>query len=153
MSGVINSIFYIIWSQPLKMILHAIRRMIIKCSASAINKAVTNLQNRYEKSAVAMPVLALHARMAVATERPTKFDTDSETIGVDNRCSGCISHMKSDFIGELKQTNKVVKGFAGSRTTNVKIGTLGWSWNDDQGLKHTFHIPDSYYIRMDICDY
>ena len=30
------------------------------------------------------------------------FDTDSSSIGVDNRASACISHEPTDFIGELR---------------------------------------------------
>jgi Reverse transcriptase (RNA-dependent DNA polymerase) len=39
-----------------------------------------------------------------------------------------------------------VKGFAGTKTTNVQIGTLRWSWEDELGRKHTFTIPNSYYV-------
>jgi hypothetical protein len=95
---------------------------------------------------LALSVLAMNAKTAIATERVAHFDTDSEWIGVDNRCSGCISHVRSDFVSELKASNRVVKGFGGSRTTNVKIGTLRWSWEDDQGRTHTFDIKNSYYI-------
>ena len=50
------------------------------------------------------------------------------------------------FVGELRPSNRVVKGFAGSRTTNVQVGTLRWSWEDEMGKKHTFTIPNSYYV-------
>jgi hypothetical protein len=102
--------------------------------------------HRRRTTALAMSVLAMQARSAVATERSAHFDTDSSLIGVDNRCSGCISHIKEDFIGALKPSHRVVKGFGGSRTTNVHTGTLRWSWEDDSGRKFTFDIPDSYYI-------
>ncbi len=93
-----------------------------------------------------MSVLAMQAHATVAMERQTTFDTDAETIGIDNRCSGCISHIREDFVGELRPSNRVVKGFAGSRTTNVQVGTLRWSWEDEMGKKHTFTIPNSYYV-------
>jgi hypothetical protein len=95
---------------------------------------------------LAMSVLAMQAHATVAMERQTTFDTDAETIGIDNRCSGCISHIREDFVGELRPSNRVVKGFAGSRTTNVQVGTLRWSWEDEMGKKHTFTIPNSYYV-------
>lgn len=91
-------------------------------------------------------IMAMQARTAVATERVAQFDTDAEWIGVDNRCTGCISHIKSDFVGPLKQSQRVVKGFGGSTVTNVKIGTLRWTWDDNLGKSHTFDIPNSYYI-------
>ena len=94
----------------------------------------------------AMSVLAMNVQATIATERYTAFDTDTAFVGIDNRCSGCISHDLSDFVGPLKPSGKVIKGFGGSRTTNVQVGTLRWTWEDDQGAKHTFTIPNSYYV-------
>ena len=78
--------------------------------------------------------------------RITNFDTDSSNIGVDNRCSGCISHRIDDFEGTMTETTKSIRGFAGSRVHNVKMGTIRWRWMDDTGVTHTFRIPRSYYI-------
>ena len=76
-----------------------------------------------------------------------RFDTDSDDIGIDNRCSACISHVESDYFeGPLRKSDRVVKGFGGSRTRNVKIGTLKWSWEDGQGVTTTFRIPNSYFV-------
>jgi hypothetical protein len=49
-----------------------------------------------------------------ATKECEPFDTDSSTVGIDNRCSGCISHINEDFVGELKKTDRVIKGFGGA---------------------------------------
>lgn len=43
------------------------------------------------------------------------FDTDSKPIGIDNRCSACILHDIKDFIGNLRQSNRTIKGFGGIR--------------------------------------
>jgi len=45
----------------------------------------------------ALPAVAMQANVK-QSERMTPFDTDTQWIGVDNRCSGCISHIKSDFV-------------------------------------------------------
>ena len=74
------------------------------------------------------------------------FDTDSELIGIDNRCSGCISHVRSDFVGDVVPSRRVIKGFGGARTFNVWTGTIKWSWEDDQGMTHRMLIPNSYYV-------
>jgi hypothetical protein len=76
----------------------------------------------------------------------TSFDTDSAPIGIDNRCTGCISHRIEDFEGPLQESNRAIKGFGRTRTTNVKIGTIVWRWNDDQGKHHKFVIPKSFYV-------
>ena len=73
---------------------------------------------------IAMTVLAMQANATIATERKTQFDMDFETIGIDNRCSGCISHVRNNFVGELRRTDRAVKGFAGTKSTKVQVGTL-----------------------------
>ena len=77
----------------------------------------------------------------------TPFDTDTAMIGIDNRASGCFSHVASDFVGDLRECHRTVKGFGGTSTSNVKMGTLKWSWLDDMGKMHTHHISDSYYSK------
>ena len=97
-------------------------------------------------------ILTCHAVMvfsaAARSSNVTTFDTDSGEVGIDNRASGCFSHVISDFVGPLRDCNKVVKGFGGSRTSNVKMGTLKWSWDDDKGIKSTHLIPNSYYSKV-----
>ena len=54
-------------------------------------------------------------------------DTDSESIGIGNRATVCISHTIDDFIGELHDTDSVIIGYNGSRTANLKTGTIQWN--------------------------
>lgn len=103
-------------------------------------------RTRSRRTAMAMSVLAMATQDARPTERRVYFDTDSEWVGVDNRCSGCISHVRTDFIGELQESNRIIKGFGGTKTANVKVGTLRWAWDDTQGKRHSFDIPHSYYV-------
>jgi hypothetical protein len=35
-----------------------------------------------------------------------RFDTDSTTIGIDNRCTACISDNTDHFVGELKPAKR-----------------------------------------------
>ena len=61
-----------------------------------------------------------------ASQNHASFDTDSSPVGVDNRCSGCISHKVTDFIGELVECNRTIKGSGSTRTKNIKMGTIKW---------------------------
>lgn len=79
------------------------------------------------------------------------FDTDSGSIGVDNRCSACISHQIADFEGQVKKVNRAIKGFGGERVLNVYMGTIIWKWHDNNGQTHRFKIPNSYYIPDGNC--
>ena len=89
----------------------------------------------------------VYAAAARASANST-FDTDSGTVGIDNRASGCFSHVIDDFVGPVRDCKRIVKGFGGSKTSNVKIGTLKWSWEDDKGLKTTHLISNSYYSQL-----
>ena len=96
------------------------------------------------------PVLALMAnqrqKSTYTGQRRVIFDTDSESIGIDNRCSACISNNVEDFVGQLTTTNRTIKGFGGTHIRNIMSGTIRWKWEDDDGNIHQFKIPNSYYV-------
>ena len=73
-----------------------------------------------------MSVLAAIACQAQKThwEQRANFNLDSYEIGIDNRCSAYISGNPVDFIGPLCDSGRTIKGFMGTRTTNVKTGTV-----------------------------
>ena len=99
---------------------------------------------------VIYPVLALMANQrqkgTYNGQRRVVFDTDSESIGIDNRCSACISNNVEDFVGQLTTSNRTIKGFGGTHIRNIMSGTLRWKWEDDNGNVHQFKIPNSYYV-------
>ncbi len=89
--------------------------------------------------------------VAMTTQRQAhtnvvNFDTDSHAIGLDNRCSACISNRIEDFDGPVTKTDKTIKAFAGGRVSNVYTGTIVWKWMSDEGKRFKFHIPHSYYV-------
>ena len=67
------------------------------------------------------------------TNECNPFDTDSAPVGIDNRCSGCITHIRSDIPGEIRECNRAIKGFGGTRVSNVWMGTIHCSWDGDDG--------------------
>ena len=80
------------------------------------------------------------------TSRTALFDTDSKAIGIDNRCSACISHDINDFVGPVHKSDKVISAFGGQRQMKVYSGTIVWRWADDNGVQSKFRIPNSYYV-------
>jgi hypothetical protein len=74
------------------------------------------------------------------------FHMDLAPISIANRCTGCISYQIEDFEAPLQEGNRAIKGFGGTRTRNIKIGTIIWRWNNDQGKQHKFVIPKSLYV-------
>ena len=53
-----------------------------------------------------------------------RFDLDSSIIGIDNRCTACISHRRNDFIGYLTSTNKTITGYGGTTHKGLMKGTI-----------------------------
>ena len=74
------------------------------------------------------------------------FDSDSALIGIDNRCTACISPVLSDFIEPPEPVDTTLVGFGGAPTTGLKKGTVKWTWEDDTGKSHDHIIPNSYYV-------
>ena len=73
----------------------------------------------------------------------TVFDVDANAIGIDSRCSACLSHDINDFVGRVTKTNRRIQGFGGETLLDVYSGTIVWKWLDDEGLEHRFKIPKS----------
>jgi hypothetical protein len=88
----------------------------------------------------------LYALASTYRRGTVPYDSDSDVIGIDNRCSGCISHVRSDFKNTLKPTDNVIRGFGGNDVMRVQEGTLYWTWDDDKGIPHEMVIPKSYYV-------
>ena len=40
-----------------------------------------------------------------------QWDSDSVMIGIDNRLSACISYGPADFVGDLQEFTRTIKGF------------------------------------------
>jgi hypothetical protein len=96
---------------------------------------------------LAFTAVAMQASGSGGYDNMAMFDTDSSQIGVHNRCTGCISHKIEDFEGPLIKSNQSIKGFGGTRTANIMIGTIVWKWQDDNGAVHKFIIPKSFYMK------
>ncbi|MFM7530824.1 MAG: reverse transcriptase domain-containing protein [Nodosilinea sp.] len=80
--------------------------------------------------------------------KPQQFimDTDSKPLGVDNRATAYISGDITDFDGPMTDTNRVIRGFGGTRIGGVKRGTAVVRIEDDTGLAHRFRLRNSYYV-------
>ena len=72
-------------------------------------------KSRYTKRSntyrYAYTVVALEAK-ANKRMNTARFDTDLAPVGIDYRCTGCISHVAEDFLGPLHDSGKAIKGFA-----------------------------------------
>jgi hypothetical protein len=79
----------------------------------------------------------------------TEFQyTDSGILGIDNRCTACISPYLEDFETAPDEITAAIKGFGGSKFHGAHRGKIVWRFADDLGAVHTFRIPNSYYVPL-----
>ena len=103
-------------------------------------------KRRFKKLMAMAMIMAMSGTTAISESECGPFDSDSNLIGIDNRCSGCITHVRTDIPGELRPCDRVIKGFGGTKITRVWQGTIHWSWDDDLGQTHKMVIPNAYYV-------
>ena len=116
--------------------------------AALANKPSLHFTRKKTNKVIAMAALmAMSAKDAQAYQNTSYFDTDSKPVGIDNRCTACISHDIKDFVGPVHESGRTIKGFGGVRhNSNIMVGTIKWKWCDDNGLVHKHLIPNSYYV-------
>jgi hypothetical protein len=114
------------------------------------NAGSAAMKNEAEAVLASAVMIAMESSQEKRTNT-AHFNTDATTIGVDNRCTTCISDKKEHFVGNFIAGRKVIKGFHGGKTTKVMSGTIQWKWLDSNGLEHEFKIPGSYYIPDGKC--
>ena len=91
-------------------------------------------------------IIAMSTHQSYHVSESVAFDTDSQLVGIDNRCSACIRHVCEDMPSELLPCHWSIKGFGGSKVWNIWHGTIKWCIEDDTGVKHTLIIPNSYSV-------
>ena len=74
-----------------------------------------------------------------------QFDSDSQTLMLDDGTSACITNDKNNFIELPKRVDRKVKGIKGHAKATHR-GTLKWHVEDDHGLVHVMVIKDAYLI-------
>ena len=116
-----------------------------KRTKAQLSRRLRLASRKHSRTLLVNEVITMQAHMSKHTTNAS-FDTDSGPVGIDNRCSGCMSNKSSDFDGELRPVKQVIKGFGGSRTYNVIMGTIKCKVKDNSGKVHTFWITNSYYV-------
>jgi len=75
-----------------------------------------------------------------------EFDAGSELVGIDDRSSVRMSPHESDFAGKFTKSRQFIKAFGATKAFDMHVGTLKCVFEDDQGVTHTVHIPNSHCI-------
>ena len=64
-------------------------------------------------------IIAMPMHQSCHISKSITFDTDSQLVGIDNRCLACITHVHEDMPSELIPCHWSIKGFSGSKVWNV----------------------------------
>ncbi len=88
------------------------RRQVLHRNRAIARKHSAHRIHMRPQAILALQVLALTA-MGVRRPEQVCFDTDSRSIGIDNRCSACISHNIADFVDTPRPISGSIKGFGG----------------------------------------
>jgi hypothetical protein len=126
---------YVTWYTSLVLTIVIVKTWRIMCEICKPMCQHTEETNK-AGSITAMAVMIAMESCGEKRTNTANFNTDAATIGVDNRCTACISDKREHFVGELIPGQKVIKGFHGCKTTEVMSGTIQWKWLDTNGLEH-----------------
>ena len=74
-----------------------------------------------------------------------RFDSDAQSLMLDDGASACITNDINDFIHPPKRVDKMVKGIKGHAQATHR-GTVKWYIEDDHGLVHVMVITGAYLI-------
>ena len=116
-----------------------------KSKLSQIRNIAVGMQRQSRRTSpwliMDMAAVAMSAQEKTNFDHKISFDKDSVPIGVDNRCTDCISHRIEEFEGPMVNSGQQIKDSGGTKTANVQMGTIVWKWHDDKGRTHKFKIP------------
>ena len=75
------------------------------------------------------------------------FDTDNQFVICDNAANTHICNDKRMFINLTDEVNpSTVATIAGKNSLPKGIGTVKWTWLDDDGRQHEYELKDVYYF-------
>ena len=75
-----------------------------------------------------------------------RYDSDSYIIAIDNCSSRSITNNMKDYIHPPQKVTTGVIGIGGPSAFTYK-GTVKWTIEDNNGMKHSMIIPDTYYHK------
>ena len=89
-------------------------------------------------------VLNIDNRTDRSSRRNTfTFDSDSSTVICDNSANVHICNDKGMFIGDLRPANnQTVATIGGKSNVPGDIGTVQWTWRDDDGTSYKILVQD-----------
>eukprot|EP00978_Attheya_sp_CCMP212_P046714 scaffold407103_cov35-Attheya_sp.AAC.1 len=93
-----------------------------------------------EDSCLAIPALDSSKKIM----EPTKLDSDSFVIAIDNCCTTSVTNNLKDFVTPPKNRNTSVAGMRGIIVA-TKRGTIRWKIEDDDGKVHTINLKNALY--------
>lgn len=89
-------------------------------TAYIISQYITNVYIKVDTRTLAMSFIVMWTGLGHRMVHTVAFGTDAQPIDIDNIYTTCISNMTADLIDTLSHSNKTIKGFGGTRPSNLK---------------------------------
>ena len=114
-----------------------------KYAPSSQRKSPTRHRKSLLGSAKHAFATALNIDSRVQGTESVSFDSDSKSAVCDNSANVHVCNQKGMYVGELRpiKSHKVAT-IGGKGHSPEGIGTVKWSWNDDDGRKHEYLVED-----------
>ena len=129
-------------------IMECINNMKIKWRSRPIKLRYSGYRPKHKKGkrALCAPLSGMTTTWSSEQIAPSgTFDSDAQTLMLDDGASACITNNINDFIQPPKRVDKMVKGIKGHAQATHR-GTLKWYIEDDYGLVHVMVITGAYLI-------
>ena len=98
------------------------------------------------KSGLHPPMVSMTTTWAQNSDTsPSRFDSDSQALMLDDGASACITNDKNDFTEPPRRVDRKVKGIKGHAKATHR-GSIKWHLEDDNGLVHVMVISGAYLI-------
>jgi len=78
-------------------------------------------------------------------QEPIALDSESYIIGIDNHSSCSITNNVDDCIGHLTPSSIKIRGFQGATAYANGIGTVKWTIEDNNGIRHNILIKNTLF--------
>ena len=121
----------------------------IKCNGNRRRKPSAINLTEVLPPVVFTTVLNIDDRVNNLERDLTTWDPDSSSMVCDNSANVHICNNRSMFVGELSPvSNHKVATIGGKGHQPSGIGTVCWSWQDDKGKPHEYHVENILYFSQ-----
>jgi hypothetical protein len=102
--------------------------------------------NHLARIVCGLTILSATTHQHQTSQQRGRFDTDSKLVYVDSGATASITNDIADCLTTPVPILRRINAIGGLMNVQVYTTTIGWTFEDDDGVPHLFRIPNSFYI-------